>query len=408
MDAALRRCATPSPASHRAHEGQVRRVPEGPDGGYFAFPATGTVKLVDSLDGNESEIPAEELIEWLEGHRLFGNLFEGFWRERSRRRPRRATSCRCSWTRRWSSTTRRCAGSSSRSRPAGRAGLLGPRGRAGPHRAGQGGGAGRRARRAGGDGGRAARARPGARRGRAGAQGGREGQGGRREGQGGRQARGRGEGGVADGRLRGHARQRDRLGRRRVHGRGAHALNRRHRRMVARAKSYRKTISGRERPSLIRRTTPLDVIELYTLEVAGVPYGKARHGDAFAYGQGQLVWSLRRGWRPDRGGGQRERRAGIKLIPTPTHERGGDHAFAAVTPPDLAHGGAASTIQVDPTSTTRWWRVRARRTCAGRGRGTRARAIRSSTQACEEMRQRVARRYRGSGPSQIRVQGLNA
>jgi hypothetical protein len=54
---------------------------EGPDGGYFSFPATGPVKLVDSLNGGESEMDAEKVLEWLEGHRLFGDRFEGFWRE---------------------------------------------------------------------------------------------------------------------------------------------------------------------------------------------------------------------------------------------------------------------------------------------------------------------------------------
>lgn len=48
--------------------------------GVFRCPKEGTCKLVDTIDGGESQIDAGELIEWLEGHRLYGNQFEGFWR----------------------------------------------------------------------------------------------------------------------------------------------------------------------------------------------------------------------------------------------------------------------------------------------------------------------------------------
>jgi hypothetical protein len=51
-------------------------------GGLLTFAEQGTVKLVDTLDGNEALIPADELIEYLEGHRLFGDRFDGFWREK--------------------------------------------------------------------------------------------------------------------------------------------------------------------------------------------------------------------------------------------------------------------------------------------------------------------------------------
>jgi hypothetical protein len=50
-------------------------------GGLLTFAEKGPVKLIDTLDGNEAEMPAEELIEYLEGHRLFGDRFDGFWRE---------------------------------------------------------------------------------------------------------------------------------------------------------------------------------------------------------------------------------------------------------------------------------------------------------------------------------------
>lgn len=49
--------------------------------GVVRIPKTGEFVAVDTLDGGESEpIPAEEIHSWLEGHRLFGNQEEGFWR----------------------------------------------------------------------------------------------------------------------------------------------------------------------------------------------------------------------------------------------------------------------------------------------------------------------------------------
>lgn len=50
------------------HDGQVR------------IPKEGDVRLVDSLDGGEATVPAEDVHKWMVGHRLFGNQLEGFWR----------------------------------------------------------------------------------------------------------------------------------------------------------------------------------------------------------------------------------------------------------------------------------------------------------------------------------------
>lgn len=47
--------------------------------GRFVCPPTGTVTLVDTLDGGVAEIDAEELIAWLRKHRLFDDKHEGFW-----------------------------------------------------------------------------------------------------------------------------------------------------------------------------------------------------------------------------------------------------------------------------------------------------------------------------------------
>jgi hypothetical protein len=48
--------------------------------GQVRIPKSGTVTLVDSLDGGEAEVDAAEVHKWMENHRLFDNQLEGFWR----------------------------------------------------------------------------------------------------------------------------------------------------------------------------------------------------------------------------------------------------------------------------------------------------------------------------------------
>lgn len=47
--------------------------------GIKTIPKTGRVTLVDTIDGGEVEMDAEEVNAWLRRHRLFGDLFEGFF-----------------------------------------------------------------------------------------------------------------------------------------------------------------------------------------------------------------------------------------------------------------------------------------------------------------------------------------
>jgi hypothetical protein len=187
------------------------------------------------------------------------------------------------------------------------------------------------------------------------------------------------------------------------------ALNRRHRRMCARAKSYRKTVAV---GNTVAGTADyaLEVIEAYTFEVGGVPYGRARLGDSFAFSQGALVWSS------TGSGGLIVAEAnasgvkGIRLIPTPDVSSAGlaITCLAAVTPPDLAAGGATSTIQVDADFYDALVEGATATILRRQGEGAPATGEQIFDAACEELRLRVARRFRGSGPSQIRLQGLNA
>lgn len=67
------RTGAPSGVSESRHIGFVD--------GALRIPREGDkVTLADTLDGGTFTAPAEEIIEWLEGHRLFGDIFEGFWR----------------------------------------------------------------------------------------------------------------------------------------------------------------------------------------------------------------------------------------------------------------------------------------------------------------------------------------
>jgi hypothetical protein len=184
-------------------------------------------------------------------------------------------------------------------------------------------------------------------------------------------------------------------------------LNRRHRTMVARAKCLRKRIAVASTTANVAEY-PLDVIELYALEVAGVPYGKARRPDIYGYSQGTLLWSG-----PDGSGlivadADAAGVTGITLIPTPTQTGLAITAFAAVKPDDLAAGGPASTIKVDND----FYNALVEGACATFlrriGEGDPGTGEQIFDGACEEMRRRAARRFRGAGPAQIRVQGINA
>lgn len=67
----------------RGPHGQIEGMTQGQYVGFrdgvFRCPSEGTVTLVDTLDGGEAEIEAEELVRRLKTHRLFGNPEEGFW-----------------------------------------------------------------------------------------------------------------------------------------------------------------------------------------------------------------------------------------------------------------------------------------------------------------------------------------
>lgn len=48
--------------------------------GVLRVPKEGHLRMQDTLDGGVWEIDAEELHKWLENHRLYGDINDGFWR----------------------------------------------------------------------------------------------------------------------------------------------------------------------------------------------------------------------------------------------------------------------------------------------------------------------------------------
>jgi hypothetical protein len=62
-----------------ASEGVTQGIFAGFREGLLRLPKTGTARLVDTLDGGVHEMPAEDVLELLRKHRLFGDRSEGFW-----------------------------------------------------------------------------------------------------------------------------------------------------------------------------------------------------------------------------------------------------------------------------------------------------------------------------------------
>ena len=189
------------------------------------------------------------------------------------------------------------------------------------------------------------------------------------------------------------------------------ALDRRHKRMCARSRCYRKTVAVGTTTAGTAFYAVAGVIELYSLNVGGVPYGKARHPDVYGYSQGTLLWCGPAGSGlivadADSGGVN-----GVTLIPTPGTSGVAITSFAAVEPPDLTlDGSAGGTFKVD-SDLVEGVEAGAMAALADTTDEREDLATRMDGKfdvACEEQRRRTARRFRGPGPSQIRVQGINA
>jgi hypothetical protein len=132
-------------------------------------------------------------------------------------------------------------------------------------------------------------------------------------------------------------------------------LNRSWRTMLGRARAYRKTVSfGNTVANDATYDAPAGIVELYSLEVAAVPYGRARREDVYWNTQGRLAWTYQGEtglFYPDATTGAV---SSITLVPTPTTAGLAMTGLAATYPPDLTNDGRATRCSSPtPTAGTR-------------------------------------------------------
>lgn len=183
-------------------------------------------------------------------------------------------------------------------------------------------------------------------------------------------------------------------------------LNRRYKQMVVRARALRYTTTIVTVASQRDYALPSGLVEIDEVSVNGLIYGQGAHRDlangALGYlilgGVGGLVTS------EESLTGDPE----IALYPTPT-QAGLTIAVRGIwEPSDLTSGGTVSPVPVEFTDS-----LIAGAVATGLRRTLHRPDLaqpheQEFSEGCEEWRRQVARRYRGSGPVQIRVVGINA
>lgn len=185
-------------------------------------------------------------------------------------------------------------------------------------------------------------------------------------------------------------------------------LSARHRRMVVRARCYRKTVSIGPTVATIRDyALPTDLRGIFEVTVAGLTYGDGRHTDISAQAQ-SLLWLCGTGGvtAPEEdvsGLGE------LALIPTPT-SGGSDIAVRGFFSPPALDVSLDSTLKVpeeydeklvDGAIGTAYRRLLARPDLAGPFET-------DFSNACEELRIATKHKYRRQGPAEIRIVGYNA
>jgi hypothetical protein len=184
-------------------------------------------------------------------------------------------------------------------------------------------------------------------------------------------------------------------------------LNRRHERMIIRARAYRKTTTLTTVASQRDYTLPTDMVEVLEVAVDGAPYGRAHHTDLLYGSQGWVQLSGIGGVvasEESRRAGRRSRCIRLRLRTRVVGDSPGD------VPPvgservgQLDAGGAVGVHRRADLGCDRDGAE-----AGGEPPGSwRRHTSRTTTDACEEFRRQVARRYRGAGPTPIRIQGVN-
>lgn len=184
-------------------------------------------------------------------------------------------------------------------------------------------------------------------------------------------------------------------------------INRRWRAMVGRARAYRKTISVGNTTAGTQFYALTGVLEVYEVDVAGVPYSPARRGDAYEDAQGRLAWT-----------GQGEKglfvadanssaARGISLIPLPSTSGLAITAFAATEPPDLTADATGDALLASVLDGEFVEALIAGAMAIGYRREGNVQLARDNDavfdEGADEFRRIVKRRYRGAGPTQIRT-----
>ena len=186
-------------------------------------------------------------------------------------------------------------------------------------------------------------------------------------------------------------------------------LNRRHKVMVSRAHTFRKTVSaGPTVANQAEYTQPAGLVSATEIGVAGLTYGKARRTDKALGAQSRLHLSGPGGIFYETADS-----AGVKqfgLYPVPTEAGLAVEVYGAFSPPDLLIDNTVP-LWVDDEAIEG---LMAGVFATGLSRPETARLDLSQGYeaqfggATDELRVREARRLRGSGPARIRVEGINA
>jgi hypothetical protein len=189
-------------------------------------------------------------------------------------------------------------------------------------------------------------------------------------------------------------------------------LNRRWRSMLGRARAYRKTITIGSTTSGTAFYAVAGVLELYELEVAGVPYGPARRPDVYSNSQSRLTWSYQGEVGLFVADASSAAVKGVTLIPTPTSTGLAITGFAATEPPDLTNDGTGDALlaaQLDGEFVEAL--IDGAMAIGYRREGNIGLARDNDAvfdAACGEFLRITKRRYRGPGATQIRVEGAGA
>ena len=185
-------------------------------------------------------------------------------------------------------------------------------------------------------------------------------------------------------------------------------LDRRHKKMVVRARAYRKTVTIAGGTVASQRDYPLpsDLVEVLEVTVGGLPYGRATHADLSYGAQGWVVLSGIGGVissEEDASGGSE-----IALYPTPTTSTDPILVRGIFRPSDLVVGSDSTIVVPDEFLDSLVSGAIATGLQRQEYRPDLAQSFEQDYEsACEEWRRQVRRRYRGAGPTQIRIQGVN-